>query len=191
MRRLLVPALLGVLLAGCTDGSGGAAPSASTPLAEVDTALQPCPEQPDRPASGRQTLPALTLDCLGGGELDLARAPGTPTVVNLWASWCTPCREELPVMQEFADAAAGEVAVVGVISKDGVPQAGSFAADAGVTFSGAFDGEGRLMAELGLPGLPATYFLDADGAVVHTETGPVDSLDELEALVAEHLGVRL
>jgi peroxiredoxin len=95
------------------------------------------------------------------------------------------------VLQQFADAAAGEVAVVGVVSKDGVPQADSFATDAGVTFPGAFDGEGRLMAELGLPGLPATYFLDADGALVHTETGPVDSLDELRGLVAEHLGVRL
>ena len=189
MRRLLVPSLLGVLLAGCSGGSGDPAPS--TPVVEVDTVLQPCPDQPDEPAAGDETLPAVALDCLGGGELDLARAPGTPTVVNLWASWCTPCREELPVLQDFAEAAAGQVAVVGVISKDGVPQADSFATDAGVTFPGAFDGEGRLMAELGLPGLPATYFLDAGGALVHTETGPVDSLDELEGLVAEHLGVRL
>jgi cytochrome c biogenesis protein CcmG, thiol:disulfide interchange protein DsbE len=95
------------------------------------------------------------------------------------------------VMQEFADAAAGKVQVVGVISKDGVPQADSFASDAGVSFPGAFDGEGQLMAQLGLNALPYTYFLDASGAVVHTESGPVDSVDELEGLVAEHLGVRL
>jgi cytochrome c biogenesis protein CcmG, thiol:disulfide interchange protein DsbE len=190
MRRLLVLAVLGLLVAGCTGGSADD-PARSTPVADVDTVLDACPQQPDEPAEGTRTLPAVTFDCLGGGELDLARAPGTPTVVNLWASWCTPCREELPVLQEFADAAAGTVQVVGVISKDGVPQADSFAADAGVSFPGAFDGDGRLMAELGLPGLPATYFLDASGAVVHTETGPVDSLDELEGLVAEHLGVRL
>jgi cytochrome c biogenesis protein CcmG, thiol:disulfide interchange protein DsbE len=191
MRRLLLAGLLVALLAGCTADrtAGEAAPSGSP--ADVETVLDPCPAQPDEPAAGAQILPAVTLDCLGGGELDLGRAPGTPTVVNLWASWCTPCREELPVLQEFADTAAGKVQVVGVISKDGVPQADSFASDAGVTFPGAFDGEGRLMAELGLPGLPATYFLDADGAVVHAETGPVDSLDELEGLVAEHLGVRL
>jgi cytochrome c biogenesis protein CcmG/thiol:disulfide interchange protein DsbE len=190
MRRLLVLAVLGALVAGCTaDASGNPAPSTSA--AAVGTVLDPCPEQPDVPAEGAETLPALALDCLGGGELDLERAPGTPTVVNLWASWCTPCREELPVMQEFADVAAGEVQVIGVISKDGVPQAESFAGDADVTFPGAFDGDGRLMAELGLPGLPATYFLAADGALVHSETGPVDSLAELEDLVAEHLGVRL
>jgi cytochrome c biogenesis protein CcmG, thiol:disulfide interchange protein DsbE len=190
MRRLRLPALLGVLLAGCTSGGTGG-PAPSTAAADVQTALEPCPEQPDASAEGAETLPALTFDCLGGGELDLSRAPGTPTVLNLWASWCTPCREELPVMQRFADSAAGRVQVIGVISKDGVPQADSFAADSGVTFPGAFDGDGRLMAELGLPGLPATYFLDADGALVHTETGPVASLDELEGLVAEHLGVRL
>jgi cytochrome c biogenesis protein CcmG, thiol:disulfide interchange protein DsbE len=191
MRRLLLAGLLVALLAGCTADrtAGDAAPSGSP--ADVETVLDPCPAQPDEPAAGAQILPAVTLDCLGGGELDLGRAPGTPTVVNLWASWCTPCREELPVLQEFADTAAGKVQVVGVISKDGVPQANSFASDAGVTFPGAFDGEGRLMAELGLPGLPATYFLDDSGAVVHTETGPVDSLDELEGLVGEHLGVRL
>ncbi len=190
MRRLLVLAALGALLAGCTADAGDV-PAAAGTTAPADSPLDPCPQQPATSAAGGETLPALAFDCLGGGRLDLGRAPGTPTVVNLWASWCTPCREELPVLQEFADVAAGRVQVVGVISKDGVPQADSFAADAGVTFPGAFDGEGRLMAELGLPGLPATYFLDADGAVVHTETGPVDSLDELEGLVAQHLGVRL
>jgi len=190
MRRLLLPALLVVLLSACTGASGDDA-ARSTPVAEADSVLDPCPQQPDEPSTGAETLPAVTLDCLGGGELDLGRAPGTPTVVNLWASWCTPCRAELPVLQELADAGGSRLQVLGVISKDGVPQADSFAADAGVTFPGAFDGEGRLMAELGLPGLPATYFLDADGAVVHTETGPVDSLDELQSLVADHLGVRL
>ena len=189
MTRLLVAALLAALLAGCTGGSDDPAPP--TPAAAISSVLDRCPDQPDDAATGARTLPAVTLDCLGGGELDLGRAPGTPTVVNLWASWCTPCREELPVIQEFAEAAEGRVQVVGVISKDGVPQAESFASDAGVSFPGAFDGEGRLMAEMGLPGLPATYFLDADGALVHTETGPVDSLDELEELAAEHLGVRL
>jgi cytochrome c biogenesis protein CcmG/thiol:disulfide interchange protein DsbE len=190
MRRLLAPALLGMLLAGCSSG-GSAEPAAATSPADVDTVLDPCPAQPDEPADGAQTLPALSLDCLGGGELDLRKAPGTPTVVNLWASWCGPCREELPLLQQLAEAAAGEVQVLGVISKDGVPQADSFATDSGVTFPGAFDGSGRLMAELGLNSLPHTYFLAADGALVHTETGPVDSLDELEGLVAEHLGVRL
>jgi cytochrome c biogenesis protein CcmG, thiol:disulfide interchange protein DsbE len=191
MRRLLPVLLLAVLLAGCTsdDGADGAAARPDPAVTEVETVLDPCPEQPDAPAAGAETLPALRFDCLGGGSLDLARAPGAPTVVNLWGSWCGPCREELPVLQEYAASADG-VRVLGVISKDGAPQADSFAADAGVRFPSAFDGDGRLMAELGLLGLPATYFLDADGGLVHTENRPITSADDLRALVAEHLGVR-
>jgi cytochrome c biogenesis protein CcmG, thiol:disulfide interchange protein DsbE len=180
----------GLLLAltGCTAGDdAGAAPPTTT----AASALEACPDQPDAEAAGATLLPPLAFDCPGGGSLDLGRAPGQPTVLNLWGSWCPPCREELPLIQEFADAAAGQVRVMGVISKDGVPQAESFAADAGVTFPNAFDGEGELMTELGLNALPYTYFLDSDGALVHTEVGPVSSVEELRGLVAEHLGVAL
>jgi cytochrome c biogenesis protein CcmG/thiol:disulfide interchange protein DsbE len=81
--------------------------------------------------------------------------------------------------------------VVGVISKDGVPQAESFAEDAQVTFPGAFDGPGNLMSRLGLNSLPFTYFVDAGGAVTYRQVGPVSSLQQLEQLVDAHLGVRL
>lgn len=186
--------LLSAALAGCTP-AGNSAASATTPTASSSgaarSALQACPAQGDTKAHGGQLLPALSFDCPGGGTLDLRRAPGQPTVLNLWGSWCGPCREELPIMQQFATAAAGHVRVVGVISKDGRPQAESFAADAGVTFPSAFDGEGRLMTQLGLHGLPYTYFLDADGAVVYTQVGPVTSLDQLRGLTAQHLGVHL
>jgi thiol-disulfide isomerase/thioredoxin len=175
-------------LSGCTPDAGTAASPATTSAASSLTA---CPEQGGTPARGADLLPALEFDCPGGGSLDLGRAPGAPTVINLWGSWCTPCREELPLMQEFADAAAGRVRVVGVISKDGRPQAESFAADAGVTFPSAFDGGGELMTDLGLNGLPYTYFVDAEGGLVYTQVGPVASVDELRALVAEHLGVQL
>jgi cytochrome c biogenesis protein CcmG/thiol:disulfide interchange protein DsbE len=184
----LLPAalLLTGTLSGCTaDEAAPAEPSAG------GSVLAACPEQPDTDARGAELLPALSFDCPGGGSLDLGRAQGEPTVLNLWGSWCTPCREELPLMQQFADAAGGQVRVVGLISKDARPQAESFAADAGVTFPSAFDAEGELMTELGLNGLPYTYLLDADGGLVYTQVGPIASVDELRGLVAEHLGVQL
>ncbi len=190
-----VTALAAVLmLAGCTGEPRVAAdgpPPAEDDVLAADTELAPCPEQPDAATAGGAALPALAFDCVGGGSLDLAKAPGTPTVLNLWGSWSTPFRDELPLLQEFADVAGDRVRVLGVISRDGVPQAVSFAADAGVTFPSAFDGEGELMAELGLNALPYTAFLDADGRLVHSELGPVDSVDELRRLVAQHLGVQL
>jgi thiol-disulfide isomerase/thioredoxin len=183
---------LGVLTSACTaaDDAGAAQPPAAAPTT-WSAPLQACPDQPDERSAGPQTLPPVALPCPGGGELDLGRAPGLPTVVNLWASWCPPCREELPLVQELADVAAGRVGVVGVVSKDGVPQADSFAVDAGVTLPTAYDRSGELMDGLGINVLPFTYFLDARGAVVHTQVGPVTSLEEFRGLVAEHLGVQL
>jgi cytochrome c biogenesis protein CcmG, thiol:disulfide interchange protein DsbE len=165
------------LLAGCTADRE----NADGPVA-VESVLQACPDQTAEDAHGAQLMPALAFD---------SRAPGVPTVVNLWGSWCAPCREELPLFQELADSAGDRVRIVGVISKDGRPQAESFAADAGVTFPSALDGEGELMAGLGINVLPQTYFLDVDGGLVYTEVGPVTSVDELRGLVAEHLGVQL
>jgi cytochrome c biogenesis protein CcmG, thiol:disulfide interchange protein DsbE len=190
MRSAVAAALLlTATLTGCTAHS--ATPQASGSTSTAVSALQACPEQSKTPARGGDLLPALSFDCPGGGSLDLGRAPGVPTVLNLWGSWCLPCREELPIMQQFADAAAGHVRVMGVISKDGRPQSESFAKDAGVTFPSAFDAQGDLMTDLGLNALPYTYFLDADGAVVYTQVGPVASVDALRALAAEHLGVQL
>ena len=185
VRRLAVLAAV-VLLAGCTSDAQDPGPQP-----EARSTLTACPEQPDESAQGAEVLPALSFDCPGGGALDLARAPGVPTLVNLWGSWCPPCREEMPVLQELSQSADGQVRVVGVISKDGQTPAESFAADAGVTFPSALDGEGRLMADLGINVLPYTYFLDAQGALVYTQVGPVSSIEELRGLVAEHLGVQL
>ncbi len=183
---------LGLLTSACTgaeDADAGEATAA--PTTTWSAPLQACPDQPDAAAAGPETLPPVALPCPGGGELDLGRAPGVPTVVNLWASWCPPCREELPLVQELADAAAGRVGVLGVVSKDGVPQADSFAVDSGVIFPTAYDRDGQLMDGLGINVLPFTYFLDAGGALVHTQVGPVTSLEEFRGLVAEHLGVQL
>jgi cytochrome c biogenesis protein CcmG, thiol:disulfide interchange protein DsbE len=186
----LAAIVLTAALAGCTaaEPEPDAAPRASGEPVEVPFAA--CPEQSGDDAAGG-ALPPLAFDCPGGGSLDLGRAPGVPTVVNLWGSWCPPCRDELPLFQELADAAGERVRVLGVISRDGEPQAASFASDAGVGFPSAFDGEGELMARLGLNALPYTAFLAADGTLAHAELGPVESVDELRGLVAEHLGVQL
>ena len=188
--RLAALPAVAVLLAGCTGGTDDDAPQPGVDVQAAESDLTPCPGQPDEPAAPSD-LPALRLECFSGGTVDLGRAPGVPTVVNLWASWCPPCREELPVVQQLADAAGDRVRVLGVVSKDGVPQATSFAADAGATFPSAYDADGELMDGLGIRALPYTYFLAADGSVAHVEVGAVESLPEFQQLLAEHLGVQL
>ena len=188
MRRAALAAAALLALAGCTSDEPDTRESSRETAATAE--LTPCPEPSDAgPAA--DGAPDLSLDCLGGGTLDLAQAPGVPTLVNLWASWCAPCREELPLLQQLSETAGEQVQVLGVDSQDGRSQGVSFATDAGLTFPLAFDGDGELAAELGLRGLPHTLFLAADGSVAHVESGGISSAEELRGLVSEHLGVQL
>ncbi len=189
-RALAGAGLLLAVLAGCgADEPGGTTAPPAQPDVENTTAA--CPEQPADPASGGELLADLSFDCLGGGELAFGRAQGAPSVVHLWASWCGPCREELPLMQVLADAGGDRLRVVGLVSQDTGDNGVSFAADAGITMPTALDADGDLAIEQGLRGLPYTYLLRADGSVAHLQLRPVRSVEELRGLVAEHLGVTL
>lgn len=180
---------LGLALAGCSSGTGSPDAAPSAPAVANTTA--PCPDQPAQTATGGEVLADVTVDCLGGGQLHLGRAQGVPTVVNLWATWCGPCREELPLVQQLADRAGDRLKVVGLVTKDTAGNGAAFAADAGVTMPTGIDAEGRLVDAQRLPALPYTYLLRADGTVAHLQMRPVTSVEELAGLVAEHLGVTL
>lgn len=178
------------------DGATSSPPHVESPLAGCARLRAPPPEAPapatpaggDADAGARGPLPELELSCVTGGEpVALDRLPG-PAVVNLWASWCYPCREELPVLQRFADRTAGRVHVVGVVTSDTRTRAAAFAGDAGLTFPMLYDPDGHLLAELPTVGLPKTLFVDANGTVRHLHQAPLDA-DTLTALAAEHLRV--
>ncbi|GAA4363408.1 TlpA disulfide reductase family protein [Nocardioides caricicola] len=139
-------------------------------------------------------LPAVTLPCLGGGpDVDLSTLEG-PMVINLWASWCGPCRKEMPALQEFHEQYGDQVPVLGIDYQDQQPAAAlDLARTTGVTYPLLADPGGDLNAQDPLPvirGLPHLVFLAEDGEVAFV-TQSVDSADELADLVAEHLGIDL
>jgi thiol-disulfide isomerase/thioredoxin len=139
-------------------------------------------------------LPDVTLPCLGGGpEVNLSTLRG-PLVVNLWASFCGPCRAELPIYQQFSEKYAGRVGVLGIDYNDTqVAQALSLIKDTGVTYPLLADpasdmvGKGAFQRIIGLPMLA---LVDERGDVVFQEPIQIKSLKQLEGLVADHLGVR-
>lgn len=168
-------------LAAC-DGLTTAPPDAGT--APLDAGTAPPADTDAVPA-----LPELTLPCLTGGEpFPLADLRG-PAVVNLWASWCAPCREELPVLQRYADRARDRVHVVGVVTEDRREAAVALAGELGVTFPSLADREGRLRAALPATGLPVTLFVDAAGRIRHRHVSGALDQETLAGLVAEQLGV--
>ena len=146
--------------------------------------LEPCP------AGLGPELPDLTLPCLGGGP-DVAlrsAAPGRPTLVNVWATWCPPCVEEVPDLVAFRDKAAGRVGLVGVLTQDPAVNGLGFARETGMRWPSVVDEQGEVFRAF-RPGPPVTLFLDAQGRVVHKRSGKFADVAEIEALVAEHLGV--
>lgn len=148
--------------------------------------LAPCPE-----GLGPE-LPDLVLPCLGGGpDVDLTSAPpGRPTLVNVWATWCPPCVEEVPDLADFAERAGDRVGLVGVLTQDPAVNGLEFARQFDMGWPSVVDDDGQVLRAF-RPGPPVTLFLDAQGRVVHRKSGKFADVAELEALVAEHLGVRL
>jgi cytochrome c biogenesis protein CcmG, thiol:disulfide interchange protein DsbE len=157
------------------------------------TGLQPCPaSDPDR-AAAEGGLPDVTLPCLGGGRpVHLAGLRGRPMVVNLWASWCTPCRDELPVLQDFYERAEGKLLMLGVDFEDTRPGAAlQLLQETGVTYPQVADFDKAIDAGLGRHPVPMTVLVDADGAVVAKLPLEITSVDQLADLVEESLGVQV
>lgn len=192
-RAVVMGLLTAVLaLAGCTSSDADPGNGGSTGTAQDLPNLTDCPEPTGQPATGEQTLPELSLPCLDGdgGQLTLGQAPGVPLVVNLWATWCTSCRDELPLLSQlYAATDRGQLLVARVVTRDGAGLAAEFVVDLAIDFPSGLDENGDLYAELGLRGLPGTFFVNADGSIAHAELAPITSYDDLVALTQDHLGV--
>jgi cytochrome c biogenesis protein CcmG/thiol:disulfide interchange protein DsbE len=102
------------------------------------------------------------------------RTSGTPTVVNIWASWCIPCRSEAPLLDTAHDAFGDEVTFIGIAVGDAQIDARSFLAEFGIMFDNYFDRPRNVPAALGRTGVPLTFFFGADGSLVHSHSGVID-----------------
>lgn len=193
---LLVPALLAV--AGCTDAGPEQAPSTRdevaqsrpSPFADCSGLTTDQPSAPPAtPAPGGTPLPELTLPCFtGGAPVDLHQIQG-PAVINLWASWCAPCRAELPAFQRLSEQAEGQLTVVGVNMRDTRSGAQSIGEDFGVRFPSLIDQGEALQRALGRKAIPMTVLVDANSRIRHVDvSGALDDA-RLAELVRVHLGV--
>ena len=170
-------------------GGGVAATAQARPdlvALRVAADLTPCP------AGLGPELPDLVLPCLGGGpDVDLRSAPpGRPTLVNVWATWCPPCIDEVPELVDLSARAGDQVAVVGVLTQDPARNGLEFSRQFGVRYPSLLDEQGELRYAVSST-VPVTLFLDAQGRVVHTKRGPFADRAEVDGLVRQHLGVDL
>lgn len=130
------------------------------------TAFEASGKPRDLPAAGKLTeLSAADFEGV------LVGLRGKPVIVNIWASWCAPCRTETPLLERTWLAHGDEVVIIGVASKDVAADSVRFMDEFGVTYPNVFDGSGEIRARLGLRGFPTTYVFGADGRLRTTIVG--------------------
>ena len=153
----------------------------------VFVATRPAPRNefvadgPPVPAPQAGALTDLTADEFEGVLVGLR---GRPVIVNIWASWCAPCRTETPLLERAALAHASDVVIIGVNSRDERSGALGFMDEFDVTFPNVFDRTGEIRRRLGLRGFPSTYVFGADGALRTTVVGGLTE-QRLAAIIAD------
>jgi len=119
-------------------------------------------------------FPEFTLPAFDGGELNTAGLRGQPVLVNLWASWCVPCRDEAPLLEAIHRAyAAHGLVVLGINVQDTERDAREFLRVFGQTFPTVRDVNGRVAVDLGMTGVPETFLVSRGGIIVRKIVGPI------------------
>jgi cytochrome c biogenesis protein CcmG, thiol:disulfide interchange protein DsbE len=141
------------------------------------------------PATARGPLPEVTLVGFAGhSDVVLTRYRGRPLVINLWATWCAPCVEEMPALQQVATATRGTVAFLGVNVADDPDAARAFVAKLGITYDLASDPHQDFARRVAAFGMPTTLLVDPQGTIVYRRTGPLDAA-ALRGLLADRLSI--
>ena len=155
-RRLVAPALafalvaaLGAALLRPKDTSGG----------DGDPLL-------NKPA------PSFVLKTLNGGTLSLEQLRGKPLVLNFWASWCGPCRDEAPLLRGVSEKNAGKLNVVGVLFQDkDLGRMKGFISEYGLAYPNLLDDDLKTSINYGIGGVPETFFIDEHGLIQSVDRG--------------------
>ena len=130
-----------------------------------------------RPAVGVTAPDFVLQEASTGRAIKLSELRGKPVVLNFWATWCGPCRSEMPAFQEtYAKRGVGgsnDLVILAVDVKESKDQVAYFQKQFGLTFPLVLDREGDVVSQYGAQGLPATYFIDKTGIVRSMSLGPV------------------
>ncbi|MEZ4662144.1 MAG: TlpA disulfide reductase family protein [Caldilineaceae bacterium] len=138
-----------------------------------------------QPAVG-YPAPAFTLATLDGAEFALAPSltigEGKPIVLNFWATWCGPCRNELPALQAASEHYAGYVEIIGVDQMEDAATVQAFVDELGLTFTIPLDADGAVGQQYNVRGLPTTFFIDRRGVIQQIWTGEMNRITLVEGI---------
>jgi thiol-disulfide isomerase/thioredoxin len=189
-------ALVTVLsLAACAPSTVDAAASPGrsclAPASPVATYAPSASPAATHPPSGAPVarIPDLALECLAGDGVVRLAELHRPAVINLWASWCDPCRAELPAFQEYANRLGDQVIVLGVDTGDTRAAGSGLVEDLKISYPHLFDDQRRLLSALGRSALPVTLFVDAHGGLRYVYNSTALDEPAIARLARIHLGI--
>jgi thiol-disulfide isomerase/thioredoxin len=134
---------------------------------------------------------SIMLDCLDGTDGASINGIKGPAIINVWGSWCGPCKEEMPVLRSFYEKAQGKLALIGVnVEEASIEDGRKFVENNGITWPNLYDADGKSRAYFGM-GVPVTWFIAADGSVAYKHIGVIKSEKELISMTSKYLGVKL
>jgi cytochrome c biogenesis protein CcmG/thiol:disulfide interchange protein DsbE len=123
------------------------------------------------PLTGKPA-PPFTLTLFDGSVLRLADLRGNVVLVNFWASWCVPCREEARALETASrHYRTRGVVFVGINIQDKEPDARAFLDEFGITYANGIDPGSRIAVDYGVYGIPETFVIDGGGRITHKQTG--------------------
>jgi cytochrome c biogenesis protein CcmG/thiol:disulfide interchange protein DsbE len=149
-------------------------------------------QRADPNVTAESRAPSFELQRLEGGPLSSSELEGRSVVINFWASWCIPCREEAPLLERtWREYKNDEVVIIGINIKDSVTAAKEFVDEFDITYPIVRDESGELEREFGLTGLPETFFIDHEwrfiGSASGSEVGARQGIVVLGAISEEQL----
>jgi thiol-disulfide isomerase/thioredoxin len=132
----------------------------------------------------------ITPECLDGSKgVNIAAIKG-PAIINVWGSWCTPCKKELPYFTEFYATMDPQIQLIGIdVEEKKIEDGRMFARTHGIMWPNLYDSDGSTRKYFGM-GVPVTWFIDGDGNVLHKKIGPFESVEELRTMTFEYFGLR-
>ena len=146
-------------------------------------------------ATARQLPPTVgsevadfSLKQLDGTTLTLADLRGRPVLINFWATWCPPCREEMPLLERTAQTYGGRLVVVGVDYGEDAQTVAAFVQSLGIHFPIALDSNGEVAGRYFVRSYPASFFVDADGILRAQHLGALTA--DLMVTYLETVGIK-
>ncbi len=174
MKKFLLLVSIAVLLSGCSSGSSSLSPGKVVECQDINIVSSKAPP----------------LECLAGGAGISVDAIRGPALINVWGTWCYPCKKELPLLSEFMSKYGDQVQLIGIaVEEKSQSSVRKFVKTHGITWPILYDVKGSTRPLFGM-GVPVTWFIDSTGAVVHKHIGPFASAADIEKASKKYLGTR-